>query len=174
MSTGRVRKFDVVEAKRMYEEEHMSCSMIAPLMGVGRQAVWKALRQVGVDTRKMVGTRVRTWCDFCGGEINWTRSRWRGTRHHFCSKGCYFNFFRSEHPNYWRHGCRVGREILRPFLGKVYGEVPEFTIHHDDGNGENNSPDNLYAFPDHSNHMKWHRGGMACVLLSGRNFLYGG
>jgi hypothetical protein len=156
----------------MYVGEHKSAGMIADIVGkVTRQGIWKILRRNGVDTRKRHGTRVKVNCDFCNKDFELRRCEWRNRKKHkFCSHKCYCDYFRTTSSYYWRHGCRIGRLELAPVLKEIYGIVPEFVIHHKDGDDRNNNRGNLMAFPNQSDHLKFHRGGIACTLLDGANF----
>jgi hypothetical protein len=166
------RKTKENEIVRMYLEDHKSAGIIATeIGGMTRQNVWKILRKKGVDTRKEYGTRVKVNCEFCNKDYELTRSRWRVRgKHNFCSHRCYMDYFRTTSSYYWREGTRIGRLEIYPLLEKVYGVIPEFVIHHKDGDDRNNEWGNLMAFPGQSDHLKYHRGSIASVLLDGANF----
>lgn len=58
------------------------------------------------------------------------------------------------------------RSLHRVVAEKVLGRelTREEVVHHDDRNRINNDPNNLWIFPDHSSHAKYHRTGIVHPL----------
>jgi hypothetical protein len=147
--------------------QHLAPSQIAPIAGISRQAVWKALKRQGVITGKGPGglTRVQYLCDFCGNPSEMTRARWRNSSKHFCCEACYFASL--ENPGYhpWRQGQRLARAIVSQYFHINDGNV----VHHKNGDNHNNDRSNLAVFRSQSDHIKHHRGQSINPLWDGSN-----
>lgn len=155
---ANVKKVDTNKAVELYVNNLLSCGMIAEIMKVSRQAIFKALRHAKVDTSKRKFT---TKCSQCGKEISRTRQRIRDTMYPFCSNQCYFAYIKN--PNYQdsRQGTRIANHMLQEAVSYQYSLVS----HHVDGNDSNNSPQNIWGFRSHAHHMRYHRGGLAQAFI---------
>jgi hypothetical protein len=99
-------------------------------------------------------------CSICGKVFQRGRAYIRNTRHPVCSPECYYK--RIENPDYNgnRQGQRVARKVVDDLLmTEGWRLMPEWVVHHIDGDTTNNDPGNLMVFESHSDHMRWHRGG---------------
>ncbi len=154
----------------LYTIQHLSCSQIAKIAGLSRQAIWKVLRFSGTNTSRGPGggTRVMIECEFCGTKKEWTRSRWRHTNHHYCSPECYYAAI--ENPGYhpWRQGQRLAKAIVSQYFTLQEGNV----IHHKDGDSRNNDRSNLAVYQSQSAHMKHHRGSNTKPIWDGFNLCH--
>ena len=77
--------------------------------------------------------------------------RWKGGR--FLHQGKYWLVLRPDHPHADRHGyVREHRLVMEKQLGRFLrpGEV----VHHRDGNGQNNAPENLELFASNGEHKR--------------------
>jgi len=139
------------EALRLWSEEHFSGPMIASVFGVSRVAVYKYLRNNGIDTSK--GRVWRMSCEVCGVEFEVSRKVFRNERRRFCSRGCYWAYVRMPDGNVSRTGGRRARAIVRVFFDLQSSHV----VHHIDGNQGNNYVGNLMVFAHQTDHLRYHR-----------------
>jgi len=89
---------------------------------------------------------------FKGSNTREKNSKWKGGRYR---QGRFMFLLMPKHPccnirGYYREHRFVCESILGRYLTRE--EVP----HHIDKNTVNNKPENLYLFPNHSKHMKYH------------------
>jgi len=113
------------------------------------------LRYVERHGRTPWDTRKDVVCENCGKEFKKVRSVFRNSRLHFCCMPCYHAHLKN--PDYIRsvYGSRLARGVVRDCGFMIQ---PLETIHHVDGNCNNNEPSNLMVFANHGDHMRWHRG----------------
>ena len=141
----------------IYRYRHNLATMIELAIehGVTRQAVWKFLKSVGVETIK---GPVLVTCNACGKEILRTKARIRRTRRNFCNRRCYTAYLETGHgfgrylPN------RQGQRIARTVVSEFFKLLPGYVVHHKDRNSLNNNPSNLMVFRNNGDHTRWHRG----------------
>ena len=113
-------------------------------------------------------------CEWCGGKFERKqREHHPGRPFRFCSRECFHAAFRGErHPRYHggcAHGAgywRVkvdGRDVLehRKIFAEALGRdlLPGEVIHHIDGDRMNNDLGNLWLFPSHADHARYHATG---------------
>lgn len=153
------------ELKKLYTESDLQVRHIATLAGIGRESVWKRLKRLGVATAGR-GT-VAVTCAFCGMEFNRYRTRASKTDKDYCNAECYFAS--RENPGYvpWRHGQRLARALVSQHIRLL----PEWVIHHKDGNNKNNDISNLVVFESQKIHLKHHHNkiGIDAALWDGAN-----
>jgi biotin operon repressor len=157
---GILTENDKREVKRLYEEEGLSCGMIAEAYGISRVAIWKQLRSMEVDTRK-VGVNINrsVECSYCGGFHIKKRAYWRERKldRYFCSRDCYIHWVKDNGRHY--KPSRYGQRAARRKMVGILGELPDgAVVHHEDGDCLENYEWNLIVFATHSDHMMWHRG----------------
>ncbi len=134
----------------MFRDDLMSLEQIGRFFEVSRTAVKKFLNKYGVNTSK---GQFFIICDNCGVKSFRPRCQIRGKIHKFCSDKCYYEFINNPEYLQNRHGQRIGRKRVE----EKFGYIPEFVLHHKDGNDLNNELSNLVVFKNHSDHMKFHR-----------------
>ena len=140
---------DAIEAY----EDCVPMAEIAKWYGVTRQAVWKAFKKEGVETRKGIATRRSATCDECGSEYEVTRSEFRRFgKKHFCSDICYGFYLRNDKSYYNRHLQRAARRKV----SEIFELSSENVVHHIDSNHLNHELWNLMVFKNHSDHLKYH------------------
>ncbi len=146
----------------LYNKHFLSCEQIANEYGVSRVAVWKFLRGHGVDTSKHGG--VETKCAQCGTVFKKLRCRMRQTMKDFCNIDCYMQYVRND--EYQDH--RQGQRKARSMVSAVIYLQDEYTVHHVDGNPDNNPSDlsNHWVFKSNADHMRFHRGGKAKAFIT--------
>lgn len=126
---------------------------ISKWMGVSRQALWKAMRKAGVETRKGHATYRKIVCDNCGKKYKVTRSRYRKLgKKKFCSDVCYYMYLGNEDSYHNRHKQRIARNKV----SEVFDLKPEHVVHHKDGNHWNTDMSNFLVFSSQSDHIKYH------------------
>ncbi len=136
---------------------YLSLQKIAGIFGVTRQGVKKYLNKRGIDTRKQL---VELTCSECGGTFLRHKAYIRDTLHPTCSTGCYYKRVKTSSYNSNRQGQRIGREATDKDLIDIGKRLmPDWVVHHKDGDTTNNDCKNRMVFADHSEHMRWHRGG---------------
>ncbi len=145
--------------------QHLSPAMIAPIAGISRQAVWKILRDQGVNTSKGTGgaTRVKYECSFCGKPCETERQRFRDSINHYCSKECYYADIENQNYHPWKQGRRLARAIVSQHFHLKDGNV----VHHKDGDNRNNDRSNLAVYRSQADHVSSHRGGKARPIWDG-------
>jgi predicted DNA-binding protein (UPF0251 family) len=159
----------------LYTVVHLTMGEIGILCGVTRQAIWRRLQKLRVDSRS--GEHVTVECVWCGKDFERARSTWRKVEKgksrlgHFCGEECRLGYLRAMgngESGKSRHGQRRGRSVVAAEYG---AELPEGSVvHHVDGNQYNNERENLMLFASQSDHIKWHRRDRSKVrpLWSGR------
>lgn len=157
------QKVDIVSA---YEHlERMEA--LAKKYSVSRQAIYKILKQAGIDTSKR---RIPVSCHVCGTEILRTKGRIRKQLHHFCSDACYYAFLAGGKPK-WHHmtevGCssRPARRIVSEHFALQEGHI----VHHENRNRFDNRLENLRVFANSGDHLRHHRGFDVLPIWDGRN-----
>ncbi len=125
---------------------------LAKTYSVSRQAIWKILKDAGVDTLK--SHRVERTCGWCGKAVLRVKSHVRGRKRVFCrDSDCYFDWMRA--------GGNSGQSspaqrVARSVVSKHFTLEDIMVVHQEDGNTTNNMPSNLKVFADHNDHMRYH------------------
>jgi len=144
---------DYEEIARLYDGNYATMPRLGEMYGISRQGVWKALRRLGIDTRKR---RLSVECYWCGVVFHRTKGRLRRNIRNFCSDGCYVSWLGEMGADYIpnRHGQRLARAIVGGYFKLIEGMV----VHHEDKNTLNNRLDNLRVFSSQGDHIRYHRG----------------
>ena len=150
MGGPRIDPAKLVNIRKMYEKELLSCQMIADRVGCTRVRIWQLLKAQGVKTEDH---KRESSCVICGKPVLRTRARIRDHRRVYCGNACYWVHVASNNYQVSRQGQRVARQIV----SKIYTLGPKDVVHHMDGNQSNNAPNNLAVFASSSDHMRYHR-----------------
>lgn len=146
-----MKKFDDAVITTWYTEAHLTIRQISKLAGMSHTSVWKRLKKRGIKAED--GEWVKLNCSFCGKEIKKTRGLAKKFENHFCNTDCRAAFL--ENPGY--HPWRTGSRLARAIVSQYFPLQPENVVHHKDTDQRNNNKENLSAFKDQSDHMKYHR-----------------
>lgn len=136
----------------LYTKEHLTCAEIATRYGVTRQAIAYRLRNAGVTSEQ--GEWVNRRCAYCQDAMRVTRKRARTHKWVFCNQEHYYAFLGKSGYQEWRHGGRLARAVV----AQHFELLPEYVVHHKDGDQRNNDRANLMVFESNSDHMAHHRG----------------
>jgi hypothetical protein len=140
---------------------------IAEKHGISRQAVWKILRRLGVDTSSRQGTERQ--CPVCDSTIPVSRG---DRKHHnsYCSSICYRTYLSTLGETYKpsAYHSRLSRKA-------VIEAWPEYQpgvhiVHHIDKDCHNTSLSNLMVFANQADHLRYHRGIAVEPLWRGRDY----
>ncbi len=121
---------------------------------VTRQAIYKIIKQAGVDTLKH---KILVSCDCCGKEVLKPRCNIRNKKKIFCSMDCYYAYLEAGQPGRYienRHGQRIAREVVSRHFSLQDTNI----VHHKDRNTLFNNPTNLMVFKNNGDHIRYHRG----------------
>lgn len=164
-SPDKLKPCQVEEIVHFFTVDKLSMAEIAKLYPVTRQAIYKRLHGLGVDTSKATGCKVKVACYWCEKPFLVTRSKWRAKGikgKSFCCESHRVAWLNEMGQNYVydRHSMRISRRIVT----EIYGELPEGSVvHHEDKNTLNRAVGNLILFACHADHLRWHRGDKTLV-----------
>jgi len=145
----------------MYKDDLFSLQMIGEFFNCSRQGAKKYLNKRGIDTSYRKHLVI---CDNCGTEFNKPRSYIRNCIKNYCTVKCYYESLHNPEYNGNRQGQRVARKLVDELLISIGKRLmPEWVVHHEDGNDTNNDPENLIVFASQADHMRWHRGNRESV-----------
>jgi hypothetical protein len=150
---AKITQKDKVDIIKAYEQLETVISL-AQKHNVTRQAIYKVLRQHGIDTSKK---QLQVSCRACGELLTRNKARVRKQKNHFCNYECYFAFLEAGNDNIYiqnRQGQRIGRRIVSCFFELSDTHI----VHHEDRNTLNNLPYNLKVFACQGDHIRYHRG----------------
>ena len=136
----------------LYTEHHLTMDDIGRLFGVGRQAIHKRLRKLGVKAEQ--GTWVTGSCAYCGVDIRRRRIYARRRENWYCCNEHYYASRMNPEFHAWRHGGRLARAIV----AQHYPLSPTEIVHHKDCNQRNNDIVNLAVYANQSDHLAAHHG----------------
>lgn len=145
---------DRVDIVKAYTIDLIPMIELANKYNVTRQAIYKILKNMGVDTSKKL---IKVSCSACGEIIERNKSRIRKQRNHFCNYECYHAFLDAGNGSIYisnRQGQRIARKIVSHFFDLQNDHI----VHHEDRNNFNNLPNNLRVFACQGDHIRYHRG----------------
>lgn len=146
-------KVDYNTLHAMYLDKALPVNEIARRINRTRVRVWQLLKEYNLHDRNR--KQVASVCAFCHSSFNATLSVVNNGGGKYCNETCYHEHQRSI-SNFQdnRHGKRIARKNIETWLGKP---LPEgFVVHHEDGDCLSNDLRNLFIFPSHSEHLKYH------------------
>lgn len=141
------------ELEDLYLNKHLTLAEIAKVYGKSRQRIWQLIKLSGISTQ--TAERFKLHCPQCDREFETTRKRFRTTSLRYCSSECYqAHRLACSSYNPTRTGQRHSKAVIEAHLGRpLQGKE---TIHHLDGNCDNNNVDNLVLFASHAEHIRYH------------------
>ena len=143
---------DRVDIIKAYENELVPVKKLSEKYNVTRQAIYKVLKQSGIDTSKRL---IQVSCTACGAVLDRHKARIRKQKNHFCDYECYYAFLNAGNPYIQnRHGQRTARRVVSEYFELQEGHV----VHHIDNNNYHNLPSNLMVFTTQGDHIRHHRG----------------
>ena len=154
----KISEIGLVNIIEEYSIKRTPISKLAEQYGVTRHAVYKRLKEAGVDTSKATNGRIELSCTFCGKAFKRPRSYVRKIKRTFCSKDCYFAYIEDQQPGSYKPN-RSGQRIARAVVSRYFELKPGHIVHHIDRNTRNNSPTNLMVFANSGDHIRYHRWG---------------
>ena len=135
---GRFSTIDRVSLTQMIEEEKMTQRKAAEKLGVSLSAVERACKRWNIKTQR-TGPRRGS------GHPNWKGGR--------ILVGGYVYLFDPNHPMATQAGyVAEHRKIVSDRVGRPLTEKE--SVHHIDGDKQNNAPDNLMLFATNAEHLK--------------------
>lgn len=127
---------------------------LANKFNVSRQAIYKILKQAGIDTTKH-GLPVS--CTTCGRELIRDKFQIRKQKNHFCNEQCYFAFLQAGNGFPYIQN-RQGQRIARSLVSKHFDLRDNYIVHHENRNCLDNRLKNLKVFCNQGDHIRHHRG----------------
>jgi len=147
----RIGKEEVQVIRIMLMDQHKRMDETAAKLSVTRQRIWQICKANDINPYRPI----KRICKYCSEEFETTRALIRKGQGLYCKDQCYFDH-RNEVGDYypWRHGQRKARRAIEDWLGFP---LPEgLIVHHEDGDHRNFNLSNLWVFPSHSEHLKYH------------------
>ena len=135
-------------------QELTPMAQLAKKFNVTRQAIYKILKQAGIDTSKQ-GLSVS--CTTCGKELVRDKFQIRKQKNHFCDRDCYTAFLQAGNGFPYiqsRHGQRIARSLV----SKHFDLKENYIVHHENRNCLDNRLKNLMVFRNQGDHIRYHRG----------------
>lgn len=148
-STNDLERLQVIEIMLM--DQHKRIGEVADHLGITRVRLWQICKAHGIKPHRPV-ERI---CAYCGGKFFSKRSVVRDGGGLYCNDKCYHGH-RNEVSDYFpsKQGRRKSRKVIEGWLGFP---LPDgFVVHHEDGDNDNFVIGNLFVFPAHSAHLKYH------------------
>lgn len=148
-ATNDLERIQVIEIMLM--DQHGKIREVADHLGITRQRLWQICKAHGINPHRPI----KRTCAYCSGEFEATRVQVRNGGGLYCKEEHYFAHMR-EVSDYLpsRQGRRKSRKVIEDWLGFPLPE--KFVVHHEDGDNENYDLSNLWVFPSHSEHLKYH------------------
>lgn len=125
---------------------------IAAKHGISRQAVFKVLSKLGIDTSTRQGI-IRP-CSACGEPVRCRRAKVKQL-HVYCNTDCYHVWHKMNYTGIVsRYHNRRAREIMACLTIIPEGAV----VHHANGDPRDNRPENLILLASAHDHVRLHKG----------------
>lgn len=150
---------------KAYVKDLIPIIKIASTLHVTRQSIYRLLRKHGVDTSK--SRRIEVKCHYCGKSFLKKPCQVRRRKYHYCTFRCYLDCIEAKGQGYVQN--RHGQRRVRVLVSKHFDLQDGMIVHHENKDTLDNRLTNLRVFKDHSEHMRYHRGGEAIPLWDGRN-----
>jgi hypothetical protein len=129
---------DVVELKRLIEEQGLQQWRVAEILGVSVSCVERTCKRLGLKTQR---TGPRSGPGHTG---------WKGGRY---LVGGYWQVWAPEHPNATKAGyVAEHRLVMEQKLGRLLERTE--VVHHIDKDRQNNAPGNLALFANNAEHLR--------------------
>ena len=146
------------EIIRAFTQDLETVINLSATWGLTRQAIYKILKQAGVDTAK---GKIKVSCSACGNENERPKSKIRDRKHIFCNVECMMAYRAavreiSTKRAMWHRIARRKIQVRFPGLKK------EHVVHFIDGKVYNCMETNLMVFKNLGDHARWHRFGEEC------------
>ena len=158
----RITYRDRVDIIKAYESELTPIIKLADKYNVTRQAIYKILKQAGIDTSKKL---VQVSCTTCGNILSRHKARIRRQKNHFCDMECYTAFLNAGNGMYIQN--RQGQRIARRKVSEYFDLQKDHIVHHEDRNSLNNQIWNLKVFACQGDHIRYHRGFEVTPIFDG-------
>ena len=146
-------KVDYNTLHAMYLDKNMSINEIARRINRTRARVWQILKEYGLHIKYR--KQMDSVCAYCNKSFKVWLSVVNNGRGKYCCNEHYYEHKRavSDYQPH-RQGQRTARKRIEDWLGhKLPGHC---IIHHEDGNHDHNEFNNIFVFPSHSDHLKYH------------------
>jgi len=153
------------EVVKAYAEDLMPIITIAASLHVTRQSVYRLLRKEGVDTSK--SRRIEVKCHYCEKPFLKKPCQVRRRKYHYCTSRCYLDCIEAKGQGYVQ--SRVGQRRARSAVSRHFDLKEGMITHHENKDTLDNRYSNLRVFLNHSEHMRYHRGGEAIPVWDGRD-----
>lgn len=155
------QKANIVTA---YRDNLVPILELAKTYGRTRQLIYRILKKHGVDTSK--SRRIEVKCHYCEKSFPKKPSQVRRRKYHYCTFGCYLDCIKAKGQDYIQN--RHGQRRARSAVTKHFDLKEDMIVHHENKDTLDNRLTNLRVFKNHSEHMRYHRGGEATPVWDGR------
>ncbi len=153
----------------MYQNDLIPMIDIAAEFNVTSQTIYRLLRKLGINTSK--SRRIEVECNWCEKDFLKRPSEVRRHNHHYCTFGCYLDYIKEIGQPYVQN--RHGQRRARATVSRYFDLKDDMIVHHENKDTLDPRPTNLRVFKNHSEHMRYHRGGEATPIWDGRDIKRG-
>ncbi len=130
-----------------------------------RQLIHRVLKKCGVNTSK--SRRIEVECHWCEKPFLKKPCQVRRRKHHYCTFGCYLDYIKEIGQPYVQN--KHGQRRARSTVSRYFDLKDDMIVHHENKDTLDPRPTNLRVFLNHSEHMRYHRGGDATPIWDGRD-----
>ena len=146
----RRKAVDTQRVVVLFTQQHLTLKEIGRIVGLSDNGVRGRLLAAGVHRED--GTWVDRECAWCGDKFKQMRCIARKTLRAYC---CADHYYASRHnPGYVRSQYRM--RLARAVVAQHFKLLPEYVVHHEDGDNHHNDLDNLRVFASQEDHLKYH------------------